>query len=50
MDLLEDLKMSPLNVNFVMIYLIYEILVLLKNKLNYHKDSMLFNNSFIKKN
>ena len=35
MDILEDLKMSLLNFNFVMIYLIHEMLVLLKNNLNY---------------
>ena len=35
MDLLEDLKMSLLNFNFVMIYI---MLVLLKNHLNYFKD------------
>ena len=38
-NLLEDLKMSPLNFSFAMIYLIHEILVFLKNKLNYLKDS-----------
>ena len=40
MDLLEDLKMSLLNFNFVMIYIIYKMLVLLKNNLNYLKDSI----------
>ena len=35
MDLLEDLKMSVLNSNFVMIYIIHKILLLLKNHLNY---------------
>ena len=35
MDLLEDL-----NFNFVMIYIIHKILVLLKNHLNYFKDSI----------
>ena len=35
MDLLEDLKMPLLNFNFVMIYI---MLVLLKNHLNYFKD------------
>ena len=39
MDLLEDLEMSFLNFNFVMIYIIHEMLVLLKNDLNYLKDS-----------
>ena len=41
MDLLEDLKMSLLNLNFVMIYIIHRTLVLLKNQLNYLKDSIL---------
>ena len=40
MDLLEDLKMSLLNSNFVMIYIIPKILVLLENYLNYLKDSI----------
>ena len=31
MDLLEDLKMSLLNSNFVVIYIIHKILVLFKN-------------------
>ena len=31
MDLLDDLKMLPLNFNFSMIYTIYKMLVLLKN-------------------
>ena len=35
MDLLEDLKISPLIVSFVLIYIIHEMLVLLKNNLNY---------------
>ena len=35
MNLLEDLKMSLLNFNFVMIQTIYKILVLIKNHLNY---------------
>ena len=35
MDLLEDLKMSHLNFNFVMIYVIHKMLVLLKSHLNY---------------
>ena len=35
MDLLEDLKMSVLNSNFVMIYIIHKILLLLKNHLYY---------------
>ena len=40
MDLTEDLKMSILNFNFVMIYIIHKMLVLLKNNLNYFKDSI----------
>ena len=40
MDLLEDLKMSFLNFNFLMIYIIHKMLVLLKNHLNYLKDSI----------
>ena len=40
MDLLEDLRMSLLNFNFVMIYTIHKILVLLKNHLNYLKDNI----------
>ena len=40
MDLLEDLKMQFLNFNFVMIYIIHRILVLLKNNLNYLKESI----------
>ena len=35
MDLLEDLKMSLLNFNFVMIYIIHKMVVFLKNHLNY---------------
>ena len=33
--------MSFLNFNFVMIYIIHKMLVLLKNHLNYLKDSIL---------
>ena len=40
MDLLEDLRMSLLNFNFVMIYIIYKVLVLIKNHLNYLKDNI----------
>ena len=40
MDLLEDLKMSLLNFNFVMIYIIHKMLVLLKNHLNYLKNNL----------
>ena len=38
MDLLKDLKISLLNFRFVMIYIIYKVLVLLKNQRNYLKD------------
>ena len=41
MDLLEDLKMSLLNSNFVMIYINHKRLVLLKNNRNYFIDSIL---------
>ena len=37
-DLLEDLKI--LNFNFVITYIIYEMLVLFKNNLNYFKESI----------
>ena len=40
MDLLEDLKMPLVNFNFVMIYIIHKMLVLLKNHLNYLKSSI----------
>ena len=40
MDLLEDLEMLILNFNFTMSYIIHKILVLLKNHLNYFKDSI----------
>ena len=40
-DLLEDLKLTLLNFNFSMIYIIHRLLVLLKNHLNYLKDSIL---------
>ena len=43
MDLLEDLKMSLLNVDFAMIYMIHKIL-LLKNHLNFLK--VVFSNAF----
>ena len=39
--LLEDLKMSLLNLSFVIYCIIYKMLVLLKNTLNYLKDSIL---------
>ena len=35
-----NLKMSLLNFNLVMVYIIHNILVLLKNDLNYLKDSI----------
>ena len=38
MDLLEDLKISLLNFNFLMIYIIHKILELLKNHLSYLID------------
>ena len=40
MDLLEDLKKSFLTFFFVMIYTIHKMSVLLKNHLNYLKDSI----------
>ena len=40
MDLLQDLKMSLLNFNFAMVYIIHKILVLPRNHLNYLKDSI----------
>ena len=40
MDLLEDLKMQLLKFNFLMIYIIHKMLVLLKNHLNYFKDNI----------
>ena len=46
MDLLEDLKMLLLNFNFVMIYIIHKMIVLLKNHLNNLKDSIL--NAFVR--
>ena len=39
MDLLKDLTMSLLNINFLMIYIIHKMLLLLKNHLNYLKSS-----------
>ena len=53
MDLLEDLKMLLLNVNFVMIYIIHKMLVLLKTHLDYLKDitfECVFNNGLFLKN
>ena len=40
MDLLADLKMLLLNFSFVMIYINHEMLVMLKNYLNYFKDDI----------
>ena len=40
MDLLKDLNMSPLTFNFVMIYIIHKILVLIKSNLYHLKDSI----------
>ena len=39
-DLLEDLRMSLLNFNFVIIYIIHKILALPKNHLNHLKDNI----------
>ena len=41
MNLLEDFKILLLIFNSVMIYIIHKMLVLLKNHLNYLKDSIL---------
>ena len=38
MDLLEDLKISLLNFNFVMIYIVHKVLILIKSNLNYLKN------------
>ena len=40
MNLLEDLKLSLLNFNFVMIYIVHKMLALPKNHLIYLKDSI----------
>ena len=40
-DLLKDLKMLLLHFNFVMIYIINKMLVLIKNNLNYLKVGLL---------
>ena len=40
MDLLEDLKILFLNYKFVMVYKIHKTYSLLKNRLNYLKDSI----------
>ena len=41
MNLLEDSRVSLLNFNFVMVYTIHKISVLLKNHLTYLKDNIL---------
>ena len=40
MDLLQDLRMSLLNFNFVMINIIRKILVLIKNHMSYLQDNI----------
>ena len=40
MDLLVDLKMPLLKFSFIVVYIIHKMLVLLKNHLNYLKDSI----------
>ena len=40
MNLLEDIKMSLLSFNFVMIYIIHKMLLLLKNHVNYLRNSI----------
>ena len=40
MDLLQDLRMPLINFNFVMVYIIHEILVLLQNHLNDLKNNI----------
>ena len=40
MNLLEDLRISLLNFNFFMIHIIYKILVMIKNHLNYLNDNV----------
>ena len=39
-DFLKDLQMSFFSFNFVLIYIIHKMLVLIKNNLNYLKDSI----------
>ena len=41
MDLFKDFQRSLINFNFVMIYIIHKMLVLIKNNLNYLKHSIL---------
>ena len=40
MNLLKDLKIYLLIFNFLMIYIIHKMLILLKNHLNYLKDNI----------
>ena len=40
MDLLENIRISLSNLNFVMIYMIHKMSVLLKNYLDYVKDNI----------
>ena len=40
MNFLEDLRMSLFNINFVMIYIIHKMLVLLKHHMNHLKDNI----------
>ena len=40
MNLYKDLRMSFLNFNFVIIWIIHKILVLIKNQMNYLKDNI----------
>ena len=46
MNLLKYLKMTRLNFNFVMIYIIHKMLVLLKNHLDFLK--VIFGNAFLR--
>ena len=39
-DLLEDLNIFLSHFNFVMVYMIHKMLVLIKNSLNYLQDSV----------
>ena len=49
MDFLEDVRMSPINFNFVIIYITHKILAILKNHVYYLKD-YIFECSFKKYN
>ena len=40
MNLLEDLRISLSNFNFFMIHMIYKVLVMIKNHLNYLNDNV----------